>query len=124
MDDSVGRVAGPVPASLPANNTRDTKTMVEAVPSTVASAVVQKPARSAVYEDSGEAMAAIAARLQDYLRSSQRDIEFSVDVDTKTQVVVVRDASGEVVRQMPSEEVLRVLRNLHGGTGALFETTV
>lgn len=65
---------------------------------------------------------AVAKQLQEYLQSSQRDVEFRVDADTHAQVVTVRDsATGEVIRQMPSEEVLRVMRNLYAAQGSLFD---
>jgi flagellar protein FlaG len=65
---------------------------------------------------------AIAAQLQDFLQSSRRDIEFRVDADTGTQVITVRDANtGDVIRQMPSEEVLRVLKSLNAPRGTLLD---
>ena len=66
-------------------------------------------------------MEAIASQLQEFLRSSERDIEFRVDADTKAQVITVRDAtSGEVIRQFPNEDALRVLKNLAAQQGTLF----
>ena len=69
-------------------------------------------------------MTAIAAQLQEYLQSSERDVEFRVDADTDAQVVTVRNAAtGDVVRQMPSEEALRVIKNLIADQGTLLNTS-
>lgn len=63
---------------------------------------------------------AVVAQLQQYLNSSQRNVEIRVDADTNMQVVTVRDAvSGDVIRQFPSEEVMRVIRNLREQQGVL-----
>ncbi|MEO6078234.1 MAG: flagellar protein FlaG [Steroidobacteraceae bacterium] len=68
---------------------------------------------------------AIARRLQDFLQSSDRDIEFRVDADTGTQVVTVRDATtGDIIRQMPGEEVLRAFKNLDLNHGAIFDAVI
>ena len=48
-----------------------------------------------------------------YVQNIARDISFSVDVDTHKPVVTVRDQqSGEVIRQIPNEEMLEISRNL------------
>lgn len=60
----------------------------------------------------------VAAKLIDrYLRDAGRELSFSVDDTTGIVVVAVRDPnSGELIRQMPSEEALRIASNLatHG----------
>jgi len=74
---------------------------------------------------SGGKLEAIASQLQDFLNTSQRDIEFRVDADTNVQVVTVRDAvSGDVIRQMPGEDVLRVLKNLGAQQGTFLNEAV
>ena len=66
--------------------------------------------------------AAVAVELQQFLRDSQRDVEFHVDEESGAQVVTVRDAvSGDVVRQMPTEDVLKVLRYINAQSGTLFQ---
>ncbi len=73
-------------------------------------------------ERSQQQIEAIASQLQEFLSSSERNIEFRVDADTHAQVVTVRDAaSGEVIRQFPNEDVLRVLKNLTAEQGTLFD---
>ncbi len=59
--------------------------------------------------------------INSYLQKVQRNLEFSVDKDTKQVVVKVIDAeSGEVVRQIPAEAVLAMARDLMNEKGLLF----
>ena len=52
-------------------------------------------------------------------------LEFTVDETTNTQVVVVRDsASGDVILQYPSEDALRMIRNLESGVGGLVDKLI
>jgi uncharacterized FlaG/YvyC family protein len=56
---------------------------------------------------------AVAERIRRYLRETGRDLDFDVDADTHRMVVTVRDkGTGEVIRQIPSEELLRIARHL------------
>ncbi|MEP7311679.1 MAG: flagellar protein FlaG [Pseudomonadota bacterium] len=66
-----------------------------------------------------------AQHLEDYLRRSGRDLSFRVDEAAGATVVTVRDAStGEIIRQMPSEEALRLLRRLNEGSATLLDRMV
>lgn len=52
---------------------------------------------------------------------SQRNLEFSVDTDSGRDVVKVLDGeSGDVIRQFPSEDVLKLARAAAAGKGGLF----
>ena len=54
-----------------------------------------------------------AALIDRFLRDAGRELSFSVDDVTGIVVVAVRDPrSGELIRQMPSAEVLRIASNL------------
>jgi flagellar protein FlaG len=56
---------------------------------------------------------AVAERIRRYLRESGRELDFHVDADTNRVVVTVRDRqTGEIIRQIPSEEILRIARSL------------
>lgn len=82
------------------------------------------PADSAKRQDlpgSGQGMPAVAgadvqkavSRINDYIQTLRRDLKFRVDQETDQVVVTVVDSqSGEVIRQIPSEEVLAVARSL------------
>jgi flagellar protein FlaG len=66
-----------------------------------------------------------ARQLETFMQSMNRYLEFRVDQDSGRTIVTVKDKStGEVVRQIPSEEVLRLAHNLggKGHTGLLNQT--
>ncbi len=59
------------------------------------------------------ALSQVVSRLNDYVQTLRRDLVFRVDKDTEKVVVTVVDPeSGEVIRQIPSEEVMAVARAL------------
>ena len=69
-------------------------------------------------------MAAVAQQLRDFLRSNGRDLEFSVDADTHAMVITVREAaSGQVIRQIPSEEALQMRHYLDEWSGTFLNVT-
>jgi flagellar protein FlaG len=58
-------------------------------------------------------VAAVVARLDDYVQSMQRDLRFMFDSRSGRGVVRIADPeSGELIRQIPSEVALRLARNL------------
>src|SRR5215510_6279566 len=74
--------------------------------------------------DVRQRMAAVAQQLRDFLRSNGRDLEFRVDADTRAMVITVREAaSGEVIRQIPSEEALQMRRYLDEWSGTFLNVT-
>ena len=74
--------------------------------------------------DVRQRMAAVAQQLRDYLRSNGRDLEFRVDTDTHAMVITVREAaSGEVIRQIPTEEALQMRRYLDEWSGTFLNVT-
>ena len=53
----------------------------------------------------------VAQDLDSYMKSVGRSIEFKVDKASGRTVITVRDShTGELIRQIPSEEVLRLAR--------------
>jgi flagellar protein FlaG len=72
-----------------------------------------------------EAMKSAAEQIESYLRSIGRALEFSIDEDTGRTVVTVRDsATGETIRQIPSEEALRLAHALGNKPNALIDLAV
>ena len=69
---------------------------------------------------SNEAIASNSAELDqavesvaEYVQNIARDINFSVDATTQKPVVTVTDQiSGEVIREIPNEEMLEISKNL------------
>ena len=69
-------------------------------------------------------MEVVAQQLRDYLRSNGRDLEFRVDADTDAMVITVREAaSGEVIRQIPSEEALQMRHYLDEWSGTFLNVS-
>lgn len=63
-------------------------------------------------------------KMRDYMQVIDRDLHFSVDEDSGVTVVKVIDPeTKEVVRQIPSDDVLRVVRSLEKGGGLLADIT-
>ena len=53
------------------------------------------------------------SKLNDYVQNMQRDLQFSIDKESGTMVVKVIDTQSEkVIRQIPTEETLRIARGL------------
>ena len=75
---------------------------------------VQTAARQhAVMAESRETVERAIAQVNDYVQSIQRDLHFSMDEGSGKSIVRVIDRSTEeVVRQIPSDVVLRLARNL------------
>jgi len=83
----------------------------------VGSALTEQP--QAISADSlGEAVASI----KDFVQTIRRDLNFDLDDSSGKMVVKVTDRStGEVVRQIPTEEALRLAENLEEARSLLFK---
>lgn len=58
----------------------------------------------------------VAADMEKFVRESGRNVRFQVDDGTGVVVVkIVDSASGEVIRQIPNEELLRLAQRLSEG---------
>ncbi len=81
------------------------------------------PAREA---PNAEQLRAAAARLQQVVEAgSGRQLDFTVNEKLRELVVKVSDRkTGEVIREIPSKEVLRLREQLDDLIGALFDETV
>jgi flagellar protein FlaG len=120
IDSSIPAVAGTLPAErvpAPAEQSRaEHAATVRAEPQPR-----EKP-RPAPQEDLGRVRAAIAERLDKFMKDSGRSVEFRVDDDAHATVLTVRRAdTGEVVRQYPTEEALSLLRRLNEQSGTFVD---
>jgi flagellar protein FlaG len=95
-----------------------------------AAAPAEKPAKPATPPSKDpavatEALKAAAKDIEAYLKSSGRSLEFRVDNDSGRTVVSVRNPqTGELIRQIPSEEVLRIASALGTQSPVLVDTSV
>lgn len=92
-------------------------------------AVQQKPAKSAEIAakaaaksqeaDDRDVKAAIS-KIEKFIAPATRDITFSVDSDTGINLIKIIDrSSNQVIRQIPTEEVLNIARALDNLQGLL-----
>ncbi len=72
-----------------------------------------------------QATAAVAVQIESYLRSVGRQVQFSIDSLSGRTVISIRDTNtGEVIRQIPSEEALRLAQALGSQPNALLDVRV
>ena len=72
-----------------------------------------------------QTVAAVAAQIESYLRSNGRNVELSVDSESGETVISVRDAStGELIRQIPSAEALRLSQSIGSHHNSLVDVVV
>jgi flagellar protein FlaG len=82
------------------------------VVSQVASTVIKPSNVDATSHPSREVVAKAAADIQQFVQSMGRNLSFSVDETTGYNVVrVINPNTGELVRQLPSEELLKIARD-------------
>jgi flagellar protein FlaG len=86
----------------------------------------QKKAQpEAVQPASEQRVQRAAERIEAYLKSVSRALEFRVDADSGRTVVSVRDAeTGDLIRQIPGDEVLRLAEMAEDQTVVLVDEQV
>jgi flagellar protein FlaG len=64
-------------------------------------------------------------RLNQQLKANGRDLSFQMDEDINRPIITVRNIeTGEVVRQIPSEEIIRMAHSIEEGKGLLFNESL
>ncbi|MDR0207806.1 MAG: flagellar protein FlaG [Pseudomonas putida] len=65
------------------------------------------------------------AEIEKFLNETRRNLEFSTDEESgKIVVKVIASDSGELIRQIPSEEALRIAHSLSDVKSVLFDAKV
>jgi len=78
----------------------------------VASTEIKSSGVNEASQPTREVVAKAAAQLQEFVSSMGRNLNFSVDQTTGYNVVrVVNPDTGELIRQLPSEELLKISRD-------------
>ena len=86
----------------------------------VASTTIKPSSVDATSQPTRDVVAKAAADLQNFVQSMGRNLSFSVDETTGYHVVrVVNPNTGELVRQLPSEELLKISRDFQRLNNAL-----
>lgn len=63
--------------------------------------------------------------IEKFVQSVKRNLEFSIDEPSgKVVVKVIASESGEVIRQIPNEEVLKLANSLNDASSLLFSAKV
>jgi flagellar protein FlaG len=82
------------------------------VVSTVASMEIKPSSVNETSAPSREVVAKAAQQIQSFVQSMGRNLNFSVDSTTGYHVVrVTNPETGEIIRQLPSEELLRIAQS-------------
>ncbi|MFG0831072.1 flagellar protein FlaG [Pseudomonas sp. CJQ_7] len=77
-----------------------------------------------VVQDASKVKSAVS-EIEKFLKASQRNLEFSTDEESgKIVVKVIATDSGELIRQLPSEEALRIAHSLSDVNSILFDAKV
>lgn len=85
------------------------------------SAAAARAAEKSSAEANGQAIDAAVGQLNDFAQSIQRQLEFSVDEESgKTVIKVIDKESGQIIRSIPSEEVLSMQKRLKESSEASF----
>ena len=72
-----------------------------------------------------ERLESSVSQLKDLVQSVQRDLQFSIDDYSGRTVITVLDSNtAEIIRQIPSEEVLALAKNIESLKGVLFSAEV
>ncbi|MFJ3484463.1 flagellar protein FlaG [Pseudomonas sp. NPDC090202] len=76
-------------------------------------------------EDHDKALKAAVQEIQKFVQSVRRNLEFSIDeASGKVVVKVIASETGEVVRQLPSAEALKIADSLQNAHSLLFDAKV
>lgn len=119
-----GNIAVANPSALQTNNpTSQQMASVRSdaeVVAKVAATVIKPSGVDVTSQPAREVVAKAAADLQNFVQSMGRNLNFSVDETTGYHVVrVINPNTGELVRQLPSEELLKVARDFQRLNNAL-----
>ena len=72
-------------------------------------------------EETGEPLKEVVSELNNLVRDLHRELQFSIDDKSgETVIKVVDSKTDEVVRQIPSEEVVRLRQRLEDVAGLIF----
>ena len=71
------------------------------------------PADNVIVERESVQLEEAVAQVETFLKAQNRDLAFSIDDSTQRSIVTVKDSqSGDVIRQIPSEDVLKLAERI------------
>jgi flagellar protein FlaG len=124
----IPRVEGTAPAPAP-KSTQSPDAMSQKIREVSASTGQVNAQITAQRTESAQRMNEIKTRIDEAIRTlnesaklNPNKLQFSVDsVSNKVMVVVTDEVTGETVRQVPAEAILRVAHNIEAMKGLLFD---
>lgn len=119
MDIQAAKPVSGVSASVPAAGKKE---MLPAAAPEVPAPPEARPVVRPLAQDLLRTQQAIAEQVSKYLQSSARNLEFQVDGESGNPVIVVRDGEGNVIRRIPGEEALQLMRRLNAESGTLVDS--
>lgn len=110
------------PAAQPASHPVALDKSVERTPvAVVSSSAESNSSNQQGSKPDDESVKAAAEDIQKFFQSVKRNLEFTVDESSgKVVVKVIASYSGEVIRQIPNEEVLKLAESLSDAGSLLF----
>ena len=112
LEQGAAKVAGPNPQI---SNTLDSEMVKK-----VANTEIKDSNISSNSQPTREAVARAAEQIQSFVKEMGRNLSFSVDQVTGYNVVrVVNPDTNEVIRQLPSEELLKIARSMENWNSVL-----
>jgi len=73
-------------------------------------------------QENQQQIASAVKNISNFFQAEQRSVAFNLDTDSGKMVMQIRDIkSNELIRQIPSEEVLKLSKRLDDLTGILFK---
>ena len=110
------------PAAKPAVSTTDKPAEQPRVEITKAAAANSSESRN---PDNSEKLKTAVQEIEKFVQSVKRNLEFSIDEASGEIVVkVIASDTGEVVRQLPSAEAIKIAESLHNAHSLLFDAKV
>ena len=101
--------------SLPISNTSDAEVVKK-----VANTELKNSDIAVSSQPSREAVAKAAEQIQTFVKEMGRNLDFSVDATTGYNVVkVINPETNEIIRQLPSEELLKIARSMESWNSVL-----
>lgn len=108
------------PAAQPAVSTTD-KPVEKPRAETTQPVAASKGSDSGKSDNSDELKMAVQ-EIEKFVQSVKRNLEFSIDETSgKVIVKVIASESGEVIRQIPSAEAMKLAESLHNASNVLFD---
>ena len=109
-------------SSIPDTTSAPTQSVRQPRPAAPPAAAVAVPTPDPTPRSTTETLKAIAASIESYVKSTGRSLEFHVDDASGLTVVTVRNSeTGDLVRQIPSDEAVRIARSLGKRSNTLID---